>query len=164
MGAVTVEITAEVVAWYAAIVATIAALVSLLNAWRDRARIQVSVNSRMSMFPEDPGEEGKSYTLITVSNRGRRPLTVTHVWFEIQKETNPRLLVADSLKKGPQEVTEGKAVQYIVQETDVDLCACKYVCVSDATGRTFRRKVAKVSTKSSREDRPGQMHGKAGRA
>jgi len=104
------------------------------------------------MYPEDPGEEGKTYTLITVSNRGRRPLSVTHVWFELEKEKGRRWLVADSVKGGPREVAEGRAVQYVVEETrQVDLLSHKYVCVSDATGRTHRRKLVKALPKDKRK-------------
>jgi len=151
---IKLEISAEAVAWYGAIVATLAAVCSIVNLLRDRAKLRVEVNPGMSMYPEDSGEEGKTYTVITVSNRGRRPLTVTHVWFETEKEQDPRWLVPDSVKKGPQQVSEGTAVQYVLlEETDRDLMACKYVCVSDATGRTYRRKLQKVVP----EDKRGKV-------
>ena len=149
---IRLEITAEAVAWYGAIVASAAAIFSGINLWRDRARVQVGVNPGMSMYPEDPGEEGKTYTLISVSNRGRRPLTVTHVWFELEKDKGQRCLVADSVKGGPREVTEGKAVDYVLKDApEVDLLAHKYVCVSDATGRTHRRKLVDALPKDKRK-------------
>ena len=149
---IKVEISASAVAWYGAIVATAAAVLSGYNVWRDRARVRVQVNPGMSMYPEDPGKEGKTYTLITVSNRGRRPLSVTHVWFEIDRDKDPKCLVADSVKGGSREVTEGRAVQYVVGETEeVDLLSHKYIGVSDATGRTHRRKLEEALPEDKRK-------------
>jgi len=140
---IRLEITAEAVAWYGAIAATVSFLVSACHVWRDRARVRIHVNPGMCMYPEERGGEGKTYTVVTVSNPGRRPFTVTHVWFETDKKKDPRLLVPHSVKGGPREVNEAKAEVYAMEQTPaLSIYACRYVCVSDATGKTHRRKLA----------------------
>jgi len=64
---VTIEISASVVAWYGAIVATLAVIISGWIAWRDRARIVVTGSAGMKIHPGDPN---KRYILITVANHG----------------------------------------------------------------------------------------------
>ena len=83
---------------------------------------------------------------------GKYDLAVTHVGFEFEKEKGKRLLVADSVKGGPREVTEGKAVDYVLKEVpEVDLLAYKYICICDATGRTHRRKLMETLPKDKRK-------------
>jgi len=46
----SITITAEMVAWYAAVVSTIGLIFTGLAAWRDRARLSISISSNMRVL------------------------------------------------------------------------------------------------------------------
>jgi hypothetical protein len=76
----TITITAETVAWYGAIVATLALGATLVNLWLDRERIRVEARVGWKMIG-GPYKSDKRYIVITVSNWGRRPRTIDRVGF-----------------------------------------------------------------------------------
>lgn len=135
------EITASAVAWYAAIVATGSAMVSAYNILRDRARLQVTVKADMKLAPSDTSYGDATYVVVTAVNTGRRPITVTKVWFEKNKHAKPKLLLADSMKHGAKELSEGKWADYLGKQDQFDP-SLKYVCVEDSTGRVHRRRLS----------------------
>lgn len=136
----TLEISASAVAWYGAIVATASVAVSAYNILRDRASLLITVTPNMRFInPDEPYESG-TFMLVKVVNRGRRPITVTHVWFEGGRKAE-KLLLADSVKHGVQELTEGKCVDYPCKQADIEVQSFKRVCVSDSTGRVHRRRI-----------------------
>jgi len=139
-----IEITADTVAWYAAIVATISVFFSGLNIWRDRPRIKISLKKNMKIYPADIGEEDKEFLVIDIANVGRRPITITHVGFEETGEDAGAILVADSVKHGSREIQEGKSTSYLVNQSQMKLERLKNIIVFDATGKKYRRKVKKA--------------------
>jgi len=74
----TVTITASAVAWYAAIVSTVSSAIQYANYLRDRVHIKVKVQKNMETV-NDPIHDGMLLTMVTVTNAGRRPVTVTNV-------------------------------------------------------------------------------------
>jgi len=137
-----IEITASVVAWYAAVVATTSAFFSGLNIWRDRPRIKISLNKNMQIHPASIKEDDKTFIAVNVANKGRRTTTITHVGFyEIgKKETG---LLADSFIKGPRELQEGKSTMYLMDQSLIDIEKLKTVIAIDATGKTYKKKISR---------------------
>jgi hypothetical protein len=86
MPPIHVEITATVVAWYAAVVGTLSLFVAAHNAWRDRARIVVRARPGYIVPKSNPGlyDPSAKYISITVANRGRRPRTIDRVGFKLR--------------------------------------------------------------------------------
>src|SRR5262245_43999259 len=79
--AVKITITADVVAWYAAIVGTLALAVNVYLARRDRAHLAVTAQSGYRVTPGvHPYSPDTLYICVTVANRGRRTATVARVW------------------------------------------------------------------------------------
>ena len=144
MNTLKIEITAHAVAWYGAIVATCSLVISTLNAWRDRARLSVRVQRNMVALTGSPTDSEQTYLLVTVANRGRRPVTIDKVWFEQEAEQSPKWLVKDSLTQGPREVTEGKSVTYMAENGQFDLSIARWVCIGLATGQTIRSELTRA--------------------
>jgi len=156
---IRLEITAEAVAWYAAIVATASALVSAYNVLRDRARLLIQVQANMRPLPGDVQHDTtKDHIMVRVVNAGRRPTIITHVWFEPKCKGAPNILLAHCLKMGPQELAEGKWAAYLLEQTAVDLKEFKYVCVSDSAGRTYRKKITRKLRKAAQSSDATQTH------
>jgi hypothetical protein len=139
---VNLTISADVVAWYAAIVGTGSLAVSIYNAWLDRPRVVVRVRAGYrvegapAVYPAD-----KLYIAITVANRGRRPVTIAKAWLEPRDRKAYKMLINDSLLKGAREVAEGKAIDYLLEQTAVTLAEIKAAVVEDLTGRIWRGKI-----------------------
>jgi len=133
-----IEISASAVAWYGAIVATLSAIASGYGMFRDRARLIIKVAANMEMFPK--GINGnENQVLVTIANAGRRPVTITHVWFERGKGQN-LLLLRTSFQPGGTELKEGKFVNFNCIQSSLD-SAIKTICVQDATGKKHRKKL-----------------------
>jgi len=141
---IRLEITAEAVAWYAAIVATASAIVSAYNVMRDRAKLRIEVKPNMKVFPARPEyDPDKTYIIVRVVNAGRRTATLTHVWFEPKKKGAQNILLPDCLNRGPQELSEGKWAIYALEQEAIDLRRFRRICVSDSTGRTYCKKISR---------------------
>ena len=78
----------------------------------------------------------KTYINITVSNRGRRPITVSTIG--LVAADNTKWLVWDSKRQGPREVAEGKAVDYLAADEGI---ALKRIIAYDQTGRQWKGKL-----------------------
>ena len=134
-----ITISASVVAWYGAVVATIGLLTSLYVALRDRPRIRIKTRADYVIHgAAGPYDPTKTYIMVTVSNAGRRPVTITHVYLTHYKIKQHSLLT-DALVRGPTEITEGKAASFLVEQDALDLADIKAVNVIDATGREWKR-------------------------
>jgi len=145
----TLEISTAV-AWYGAIVATATAAVSAYNILRDRARILIQVTPNMQFLnPDEPHERG-NFTLVKVVNCGRRPITITHVWFAGGSKAEHNLLLADSVKHGARELTEGQWADFPCQQGSLAGESIKYVCVTDSTGRVHRKRIPRAALRAIR--------------
>jgi len=111
-------ITADTVAWYGAVVSTVALAVSAINVVRDRARIVVSAQVGMRLMGTGGGyKPNTDYIVITVANRGRRPRTIEKVGFTYRTaERSQPVIAADSALKGPRELTEGRSSMWMVEQ------------------------------------------------
>lgn len=89
---ITIQISATAVAWYGAVIATIAAAVSVYNAWRDRSHVvlEFGKNYRRPETWETP------YFFVSVINRGRRPVRIDKAWVKVYGYDGEALL-AESL-------------------------------------------------------------------
>ena len=135
MKEVTIEISASAVAWYGAIVATLALIISGWIAWRDRAHIVVTGMGPYRVTPGGPYHPTKDYIAITVANHGRRPKTVNLVGVKLRNGKSKYILAHDALIKGPQELTGVRSFQYYIKEEgDLSVENVEYVWASDKTG------------------------------
>jgi hypothetical protein len=127
------------IAVYGAIVATASIAVSLYVAFRDRAYIKISLTRGMKIKGPDSSsyDPNKTYANISVANRGRRPVTITHVSFQLDGVNH--LLLTDSFTQSARELTEGKSTSYLVQEDGIEWPRVRRIVISDATGRTYRK-------------------------
>ncbi len=128
----------EIVAWYGAIMATLAVGISGWVAWRDRPRIVVSALAGYRVTPGGPYDPTKEYILITVSNGGRRPRTIDKVGLKLRRGDRKHIMAVDSVLKGPQELTEGRSSLWIIEQGEIPLDDVEYAWAYDQTGKQFR--------------------------
>ena len=73
-----IHISGNILAAYGAILSTITASVQIISHLKDRANLRIFVQHDMEMIGS-PLFHGKTLTLVNVSNKGRRPVTITSV-------------------------------------------------------------------------------------
>jgi hypothetical protein len=138
---INLEISAPVVAWYAAIVATFALVVNAYSVWRDRPRLRVRISRNMKIIPPDDPNDPKYYS-ITIANPGRRPITITHVAFT-QKEGDTMLL-GESVTQGHREILPGHNTIYLVEQDPINESNLEYLLVYDGACNKYRYRASRL--------------------
>src|SRR5579859_4668068 len=135
-----INITASMVAAYAAVISTLTGAVQLFNFLRGRSRIRISVR-RDQMIMGDPKYANQTLTIVTVANAGRRPVTITTVGARCLFP-DAHFIIVNSNPPLPHELTEGKYLMAITIEDDLDFSRIQSWEASDATGRSHLLHVA----------------------
>jgi hypothetical protein len=129
-----------VLAVYAAVVATATGVVQISNYRRDRARIRVDVGHNMRILTNFR-YANKMLTIVTVSNEGRRPVTITSVGAR-QLYPHDHFVIEDCQPPLPHELTEGNCLRAILPSRDMDFSNVESWFASNALGRTYLLHVA----------------------
>jgi hypothetical protein len=139
---IKLEISAQGVAWYAAIVATFAFMVNAYSVLRDRPRLRVRfVRNTKMMPPDDPNDP--TYYCITIANAGRKPITITHVGFSLKEGEND-ILLGESVRDGNREILPGHNTVYLARQDLIDESNLKYLTVNDGALNEYRYKVSRI--------------------
>lgn len=133
---ISITITAETVAWYAAIISTTMLLLRLIELYRDKVNVKLKCEKNMGIIGNP---ENIDYIMITVINNGKRPVTIGNVSFAMKNGKYG--IFSDSLTNGSRELTEGKSTSYQIKQDSVNLNVVKYFFAIDKTGREFRGKL-----------------------
>lgn len=136
-------ISAEVVAWYAAIVSTTALLVRVFSYLRDKAKVFVSVMDG-KIVGTGP-LVGKKGIFLEAVNKGRRSITLTHAGFDL-KDGSHFLILDPVLVKFPYTLEEGKLCQamayrnYIEEELKKSGSEIVSAWFIDSKGKKWKKK------------------------
>lgn len=142
---VKLEISASAISWYAAIVATAAAVISLLNYLRDRPHVFLRYKIGWQIKnARGPYKENTPYIGIDVINKGRRPVVIGNVGFFSFK--NKDGIAMDSLIKGARRISEGEKESYLIEQELIDLKNISYFYAYDQTGKVYRIRYAPFLT------------------
>lgn len=139
---ITIEISASTVAWYAAIVATVSVIINVLRYLDDRVKLAIEVKAGMRTFGYNPSyKKDTDYILVTVINKGKRPVTIGNVGFITKDKKESNAILSDSAFPANREIKEGQSTDYMLEQSTVDLSKIKYFVAYDKTGREFRGKL-----------------------
>lgn len=140
---ITIQISATAVAWYGAIIATVSILIGAYNAWRDRARIKVKVSYHILLKPLG----NKEFAVITVINRGRRPITLNSIGSVGFALKGGKVLMSTDLEMNrfPIQITEGNSTDIHIEKEGVIKYknGLLYAFAKDATGKVYKCKKIK---------------------
>jgi hypothetical protein len=137
--------TTVILAIYGAILSTLTAAVQVINQLRDRAKVRLTVRKNMRSLNLGRQYDGMTMVIITATNVGRRPVTITGFAMRPltkKGETAVDFYLHDVRPATPCEITEGKYVAAFVNQENVkfDDVDCWYAW--DSAGREYRLKVA----------------------
>lgn len=137
---ITISITAGTVAWYAALISTTLLILRILEYCRERTNIVLKCVANRRVIGGSY-EEDKYYIVITVINKGRRPVTIQNVGYISKNKKDEHGILSDSLLRGSRELAEGKSTDYLLEQDQVNLEKIKYFVAYDLTGRLYKGKL-----------------------
>jgi hypothetical protein len=135
-----INISGSVVALYAAIVATITGAVQIMNFFRDRRKVNISVQRNMEMIG-DPAATGITFTVVTVANAGRRPVTIANVG-GYKLYPGKGFIASTCNPPVPRELTEGKHLMALFDQSELEFSDIESWETYDAVGHVYRLPVA----------------------
>jgi len=134
----SINISAESVAWYGAIVATLAVIVSIYNIWKDRGHIKITYQKGMRLInAAPPWSEDKDYFSVHIINKGRRPVAIGNVG--IRYISGDTFLLSGSLDNQSERIlTEEKPhTTILTDQSMIDFTKIYCILVYDQTGREY---------------------------
>jgi hypothetical protein len=137
---ISIKISANSVAWYGAILATIGASISVYNAWKDRKQIKIFPQMNMRIFnARPPFEENKDYFIVNITNTGRRPVAIGNV--AIQYISGENFILADSIDNQDLRILTEESPHAIItsDQSIFDFSKMYCIMVYDKTGREYRK-------------------------
>ena len=143
----TLNISADSVAWYGAIVATISMILVSYNVWRDRAKVIVRHQKGMKIINAiPPYSEDKDYLVVTITNKGRRPIRLGVVGLFC--ESGESLLLSNSLLDDPKNILneENPEATVMAEQKDIDFLKVLYIQVFDKAGRSYKQYLSQFPT------------------
>lgn len=134
----------DVVAIVGAIVGLYGAILSTYNAWKahnkDKAHVRLHIAPHMSVA-NDSRRKGMKFTVVTVTNVGSRPVTITHVATKTLDSTTDNLLF-DTQPRVPCQLTEGQYTVAMVDESLKELHPVESWYALDSAGRRYYKHIA----------------------
>jgi hypothetical protein len=147
---INISVSANVVAFYAAIMSSVTAGVQFFNYLRDRAKLQVKASLRRIAVSTDGktyavattlpvSASSKTFVVITALNLGRRPVKING-WggkYITPKEREGFVVVPVGM---PKILTEWESIDEMTDELHDSIGNIKYLYVYDASGREWKVK------------------------
>jgi hypothetical protein len=129
---------------YGAILSSITAAIQLANHFRDRAKVVLKVRKNMRFAGPDIRYGGVPLVIITATNVGRRPVTMSGFAARLlfKQENAMDWYLPDVRPPLPCEITEGNEVSAFLKQERVNFDSISYWYAWDSAGRHYRLNVA----------------------
>jgi hypothetical protein len=122
-----------IIAVYGAVLSTIAIVRQIIA---DKVKVSLKVQKGMEMVG-DPRYHGMTLTILTVTNIGKRPVTIK-MFGAIRLHPNTHFVAVDSRPQLPCEITEGKFVTSIWDQSDIDFPTIDYWAAWDTRDKVYK--------------------------
>ena len=138
---------------YGSIVATLSIFLSLYNLLRDRARISIKCQTDQYLLGDGASvlynqkDPSQKYIIITVINKGRRPIKIEQAAFKIFRQKKWSILVDSFSLHRPKVINEEMPqTTFIAEQQLIDFKNVIYIRVQDGAGRVYRKYIKKFPT------------------
>ncbi len=141
MSTLDLKLNVDPVALFGAIAGSVSLLINFFSFLRDSIKISVGVKRGWVILRSPVHDPDKTWTIVTVSNQGRRPVTIKSVGFVYIHKKGGGVL-ADSINNKEREILEGKSTDYLIDEATLGADEYKqiaYFAAYDSAGRTFKK-------------------------
>ena len=140
---ITLQISSGTVAWYGAVIATIAMIVSVRNVWKDRPRVilEFGRNFRRIETWHEP------FFYISVVNRGRRPVRIDKAWVKVYG-CDGKVLLADSVNTKQERTLDERnpKITFWSPERGLEIDNIYRIYASDDTGKVYKKYIKSFPT------------------
>jgi len=135
-----IEISANAVAWYGAIVASISAFVVGYNVLRDRARLEIKLLANIGTINIEPDyDSSKMYYSIRVINKGRRPIRIGQPALKVVgMEHTFFIITSPSVQNNNVLTEENPSADFLVEQSKIDPAKIWYASIQTITGSEYR--------------------------
>ena len=100
--------------------------VSIMSIVRDRPKIKITIKKGWTLVNPQPGyKKDTPYVSVSVINSGIRPVTIASVGGKHLKDTGD-FIMSDSMIGGSKELTQGKRLDCLMEESAYDEINNKY--------------------------------------
>jgi dihydroxyacetone kinase len=130
-----------IIAIYGGCLATINSIMQIVNHRKDRADVILKVRTNMAAVKE-PRYANMKLTLVTATNRGKRPVTIQGFATKLLDTRSEEYLLRDIRPPLPHEITEGREVTAFVNQAGDNLKFVEFYYVWDSVGRNFKINMA----------------------
>ena len=142
---IKIEISANIIAWYGAILATGSLSIAILNYLRDRRVVKIKISDGW-LIPNPWGGEDKKI-FIEAQNHGKRPVTLISTGFILSNGSSIVLPVPKNIQF-PYKLNEGESVSTFFEKADILKNLKEGVSVSqgfyvDSIGNKYKTKFDK---------------------
>ena len=132
------ETVTAVVAIYGAVVSTIVAAMQFA---RERVSVRMTVRKNRQVVG-DPRYTSTVLTELTVTNVGRRPVTITTFGTVPLHPNRIGLVAAETQPRLPCQIAEGQYIESFWPQADLDFSTIDYWVAWDSNGRAYRLREA----------------------
>lgn len=144
LGAISINITAEAVAWYAAIIATFSAVKVIYDILTDRRKIKLSYRTDVVIQGGGYDSEVQQFC-IEVINTGKRIVKILNVGY-FQKDGR-KVLLSDSLYNPESRILtdSNPSTSYFTPNKNVSLDKLWYIYALDGRGKVYKKYLYKFA-------------------
>jgi hypothetical protein len=121
-------------------IAIYAAALSTANFFRDRRVVKISFDSETQI--DEDGYEGQTFTVVTVANAGRRPVTIIDVHAVCLFPGGEYIKLASKPELPEVELKEHQRLLAWADDEQLDLAEVEAFIARDALGHPYRKNVA----------------------
>lgn len=147
---ISIIISANTVAWFGAIVASISLVFGVYNILRDRPKLKIQFQKDVQLMNTDPlYDSSKTYVSISVINRGRRPIRIESAGLRtVEKGKYSYKLFSDSFCATRPKILneESPRTDFFAKQELFNLANVWYVYAVDGFGRTHKKYLHKFPT------------------
>ncbi|MCE9642971.1 MAG: hypothetical protein K8Q97_01455 [Candidatus Andersenbacteria bacterium] len=138
----SVTITADAVAWYGAIIASIAFATNAYNIFRDRPKVTISYQENMNVINHPSYDPNQKYLSVTVTNRGRRSLRIEKGGYRVLGNKDGKHVIFAASFTNDRNIVlteENPSTNFIVRQ-DIDMLKnVYYLWAIDGTGKMYKK-------------------------
>jgi hypothetical protein len=131
----------DLVAFWGAITGTAAIVFSYLNYRREGIQVKVDVKKDWKVLHSPSHDPNELYTSLSIYNKGRRTVIITKAAYVFLK-VNGGAILSDSMIYGSKELKEGKVVEFLMKQSQLDFSDIEYFAAYDAVGNTYKKNYA----------------------
>jgi hypothetical protein len=132
--------SSDFVAYAGLCIASYAAVLSTFTASRDRRDVKISFDRETQV--DESGYEGQPFTVVTVANAGRRPVTIVDLYALCLFPRGEHVKLATKPELPEVELKEHQRLVGAADEEELDLAEVEAFIAHDALGHPYRKNVA----------------------